>query len=413
MTTVVKALFALLLGTSLIVIGTGLLGTALALQADRLGFSGTLTGIVMSAYFAGYVLGTYVCPKIVRSAGHVRAFSAFAATAASAVLLHPLLVNAAVWTALRFVTGACVVGLYMVIESWLNERATNESRGTIFGLYMMVTNASLMLGQMGVAFGDVSTPVLFMVTGILFCLSLLPTAVSKAQSPAPLASVSLDLKSLYINSPISVVACMLIGVANGAWGTLGAVYGAQIGIPTFYIALMMSAVMLAGAVGQFPIGKISDYTDRRYVLVAASVTTALIGCIIFVTSPRTPEVILVMVSLYGLLAYTLYSVAVAHANDHAPAGSFVQVSSGLLMLYGIGTMIGPVVAGYFMQIMRPESLFLATAAAHLGVAGYAVLRITRRPPVPTEEKESFTTQPVDRVATPQAILLNPKTDAPE
>src|SRR5690606_22944688 len=161
----------------------------------------------------------------------------------------------------------------------------------------------LMLGQMGVAFGDVSTPVLFMVTGILFCLSLLPTAVSKAQSPAPLASVSLDLKSLYINSPISVVACMLIGVANGAWGTLGAVYGAQIGIPTFYIALMMSAVMLAGAVGQFPIGKISDFTDRRYVLVGASLTTALIGFIIFVAAPRTPAIILIMVALYGVLAY--------------------------------------------------------------------------------------------------------------
>lgn len=413
MRTSLGSIIALLLGTAFLLSASGLHGLLLPLRGQLEGFSTTSLGILGTTWAGGFIAGCYLAPRLIQRVGHVRSFGALAASAATIALLTGIFVEINTWIVLRAFTGFVMAGAYMVIESWLNERSTNESRGTIFGLYMMVTNASLMLGQMGVAFGDVSTPVLFMVTGILFCLSLLPTAVSKAQSPAPLASVSLDLKSLYINSPISVVACMLIGVANGAWGTLGAVYGAQIGIPTFYIALMMSAVMLAGAVGQFPIGKISDYTDRRYVLVVASVTTALIGCIIFVTSPRTPEVILVMVSLYGLLAYTLYSVAVAHANDHAPAGSFVQVSSGLLMLYGIGTMIGPVVAGYFMQIMRPESLFLATAAAHLGVAGYAVLRITRRPPVPTEEKESFTTQPVDRVATPQAILLNPKTDAPE
>jgi MFS family permease len=131
-----------------------------------------------------------------------------------------------------------------------------------------------------------------------------------------------------------------------------------------------------------------------------------------VIAPRTPEVILVMVGLYGLLAYTLYSVAVAHANDHAPAGKFVQVSSGLLMLYGIGTMIGPLIAGFFMNYLRPESLFLATAGAHVGVAAYAAVRISRRPPVPAEAKDTFTTQPAERLATPQAIQLNPRADVP-
>src|SRR5690606_32285953 len=374
------------------------------------GFSTTSLGLLGTSWAGGFIAGCYLAPRLVRRVGHVRAFGALAATAATIALLTGIFIDTSTWIVLRAFTGFAMAGAYMVIESWLNERSTNETRGTIFGLYMMVTNSALMLGQMGVAFGDVSTPVLFMVTGILFCLSLLPTALSKAASPAPLASVSLDLRALYTNSPISVAACLLIGIANGAWGTLGAVYGAEIGIPTLYIALMMSVAVLAGAMGQFPIGRISDHTDRRYVLIGASLTTALVGFIIFVAAPRTPMVILSMVGLYGLLAYTLYSIAVAHANDHAAPGNFIQVSSGLLMLYGIGTMIGPLLAGMLMQQLRPESLFLITAASHLGVAGYAALRISRRAPVPTQEKDAFSTLATERTATPQTILLDPRTD---
>src|SRR5690606_35307315 len=148
----------------------------------------------------------------------------------------------------------------------LNERSTNENRGTVFGLYMMVTYASIMGGQMIVAVGDVNTAVLFMVTGIFFCASLIPIAISSAASPQPLTDVQLDLRGLYANSPVAAVGCVLIGVANGAWGTLGAVYGARAGISTAEIALMMSLVVVAGALAQMPAGRISDRTDRRFVL---------------------------------------------------------------------------------------------------------------------------------------------------
>lgn len=407
------SIIALLFGTAYLLSASGLHALLLPLRGQFEGFSTTSLGLLGTSWAGGFIAGCYLAPRLVRRVGHVRAFGALAASAATIALLTGMFVEIKTWIVLRAFTGFAMAGAYMVIESWLNERSTNTTRGTIFALYMIVTNLALMLGQMALLFGDITTPKLFMLTGILFCLSLLPTALSKAASPAPLASVSLDLKALYTNSPISVAACLLIGIANGAWGTLGAVYGAEIGIPTFYIALMMSAAVLAGAVGQFPIGKISDFTDRRYVLVGASLTTALIGFIIFVAAPRTPAIILIMVALYGVLAYTLYSVAVAHANDHASPGKFVQVSSGLLMLYGIGTMIGPLIAGYLMQLLRPESLFLVTASAHLAVAGYAALRISRRAPVPVEEKDAFTTQPAERSATPQTILLNPRTEIDE
>ncbi|TIS15641.1 MAG: MFS transporter, partial [Mesorhizobium sp.] len=215
---------------------------------------------------------------------------------------------------------------FMVIESWLNEKATNENRGTVFGLYMMVTYASIMGGQMIVAGGDVKSASLFMITGILFCLSLLPTAVSTQSHPKPLQDVKLDVKGLYANSPVSAVACLLIGIANGAWGTLGAVYGARIGISTAEIALMMSLVVIAGAAMQLPAGRLSDTTDRRFVLAGAAFGAALFAVLVFLVEPRSGVFVILLTAAYGAFAYTLYSIAVAHANDHARAEDFVKVS---------------------------------------------------------------------------------------
>src|SRR5690606_34830228 len=194
MTSVVSALFALLIGASLIITGTGLLGTALALRADLLGYSSTLTGAVMSAYFFGYVVGTYTCPKIVMSAGHVRAFSAFAAIAASAVLLHPLLIHPIVWALLRFATGACVVGLYMVIESWLNERSTNDARGRVFAVYQVISLLALAGGQYLILLGSDSISTAFIIAGALLSIGLVPVVMTRVPHPAPISSVRLDIK---------------------------------------------------------------------------------------------------------------------------------------------------------------------------------------------------------------------------
>jgi MFS family permease len=338
----------------------------------------------------------------------VRAFGTFAAVGAIIALLTGLIVDANVWIALRAFTGFTMAGAFMIIESWLNERATNENRGTIFGLYMMVTYAALMAGQMIVAIGDVRSASLFMVTGILFCLSLIPTAVSTAASPQPLKEVSLDVAGLYAHSPVALVGCLLVGVANGAWGTLGAVYGARIGIPTFEIALMMSLTVISGAVLQMPAGRLSDRTDRRFVMAAAALLAALVGLVIFLVQPRNGVFVVAMTASYGAFAYTLYSLAVAHANDHADAGDFVKVSSGLLLLYGFGTMIGPLIGSTLMQTVRPEGLFLATALAHASLAGYALLRIRSRAPVPVGKREAFQTLPAERAVTPEALRLDPR-----
>jgi MFS family permease len=172
----------------------------------------------------------------------------------------------------------------------------------------------------------------------------------------------------------------------------------------------MSIAVVAGAVAQVPTGRLSDLTDRRFVLAGSALGAALIGLAIFVMAPRTGNVVIAMTALYGLLAYSLYPIAVAHANDHASSTDFVKVSSGLLLLYGVGTMAGPIFAGLAMQWLRPESLFLATAGAHLSIAAYAALRISRRASVPVEGREAFMTLPAERAVTPQSVMLDPRAE---
>jgi MFS family permease len=407
----VGSIIALLFGTAFLLAGSGLHSLLLPLRGQAEGFSTTSLGLLGTAWAGGFVAGCFFAPRLVRRVGHVRAFGAFAASGAIVALLTGMVVDETVWIVLRVFTGFTMAGAFMVIESWLNERATNENRGTVFGIYMMVTYAALMAGQMVVAAGDVTTATLFMATGILFSLSLIPTAVSTAVTPKPLAEVSLDVKSLYANSPVAAIGCFLVGIANGAWGTLGAVYGARIGISTLEIALMMSLTVVAGAVLQLPAGRISDRTDRRYVLAGAAFGAALFALLIFVAAPRSGAAVISMTALYGALAYILYSIAVAHANDHARAEDFVKVSGGLLLLYGFGTMVGPVIGARLMDWLRPESIFLATALAHFAIAGYTMLRVRARAPVPVGERDAFTTQPAERAITPAALMLDPRSEA--
>jgi len=402
---------ALLCGTAFLLMASGLHGLLLPLRGGVEGFSVASLGMLGTTWAGGFVAVCLFAPRLVRRVGHVRAFGCFAASAAIIALLSGIYIDAISWIILRTFTGFSMAGAFMVIESWLNERATNESRGKIFGLYMMVNYGATMSGQMMVANGDIRSDHLFMITGILFCLALIPTAMSTAVSPKPLTEVQLDLKALYRNSPAAFVGCILIGIANGAWGTLGAVFGAKSGISTTEIALMVSVTIAAGALMQIPVGRISDLIDRRYVLAGVASLAAFVGLMAFIIGPSNGKVIIIMTGCYGALAYALYPVAVAHANDHASAESFVKVSSGLLLLYGFGTMLGPLLAAAAMDIFWPSGLFAITALSHISITAYALFRSRKRASVPKAEKEQFKSMPSVKSATPEAMNLDPRAEA--
>jgi MFS family permease len=403
---------SLLLGTAFLLAGNGLHGLLLPMRGTAEGFSPTSLGLLGTAWASGFVLGCIFSQRLVRRIGHVRAFSAFSATIAIIALLTGLLVDPVSWIVLRVVTGFALAAAFMIIESWLNERATNETRGLIFSLYMTVTYVAIVAGQMSLALGDVTQTTFFIIAGILYCLALLPTAVSTATSPAPLKEVRLDLRVIFKNSPVSFVAMLLIGIANGAFGTLAPVFGASVGLSTITIATMMSITIFSGALMQIPAGRMSDRMDRRYVLAGIAAIAGISGLAIMIVKPNDLATLFGLISLYGAMSYTLYSIIVAHANDYAANDQFVTVSSGLLLLYGVGTIVGPLISGVTMAF-SPYLLFAVTAVAHLAVAGYAIFRTRVRASVPDAEKENFASIPSARAATPESINLDPRATASE
>jgi len=384
------ALFSLLLGTSLFVAGSGLMTTALALRANEIGFTGSVTGAIMSAYFVGYVAATYVCPRIVERAGHVRAFSAFAATAASAVLLHTLTSSAIAWMLLRFVTGASVVGLYMVIESWLNERSSNDNRGRVFAVYQLISLLAIGFGQYLLLMPGAEPLAPFVVAGVLFSIGLIPVVLTRVEHPRPISAVRLDLRGLWSLSPLSVAGTFAVAVGNGAIMTLGPVFAQRLGFDTLQVALFMSLVFAGGVAFQWPVGQLSDSWDRRTVILLVCLGGAAVATLAWFFVERQLLVFLAAMFAYGGAAFTLYPLCVANANDHSDeTRDFVATASGLLLVYGIGAAVGPLVAGSLLQWLGAASLPLFLAATQLAFALFVVVRKAAVPSPPPAEQAAY------------------------
>ncbi|MBM3092579.1 MFS transporter [Ensifer sp. T173] len=399
---------SLLLGTLFLFLGNGLQGLLLPVRGTAEGYPTTILGLIGTSWAAGFVLGCFFAPNVVKRIGHVRAFSVFTSMIAIVALMTGILIDPTWWLILRALTGFSTAGTSMIIESWLNERATNESRGVIFSLYIAITLFGVVGGQMMIPFGDTSTSTLFMICGILYCVAMLPTLLSKAASPQPLKQVQLDLRGLYRNSPVSFLGILLVGIANGAFGTLGAVFGRQAGLSDSTVAAMMSVAIFAGAVMQLPAGRLSDRIDRRYVLAALAGVGALAGLLIFLVEPSQVWIVLTLIAIYGAAANALYPIAVSHANDFATAEDFVKVSGGLLLLYGIGTIIGPTIGGPVMTATGPYGLFMITACAHILITAYAIIRSRMRAPVPVAERDAFSPINAGTAMTPESLQLSPR-----
>ncbi|MBD8556197.1 MFS transporter [Rhizobium sp. CFBP 8762] len=408
MKTNLLSVFALLLGTLFVFLGNGLHGLLLPVRGAAEGYSSTTLGLLGTSWASGFVLGCLLAPNIVKRTGHVRAFSGFAALLAIVALLTGIMVDPIWWIALRAITGFSTAGTCMIIESWLNERATNESRGMIFSLYIAITLFGVVGGQMILPLGDTSTPILFMVIGIVYCLAMLPTTLSTAASPQPLNTVRLDLPSLLRTSPVACISIVFVGVANGAFGTLGPVFGREAGLADSTIAIMMSVTIFAGAIMQLPAGRLSDRIDRRYVVAGLAAIGGVAGLLMFAVQPANVTWLLILIAVYGATANAIYPVAVAHANDFTSSEDFVKVAGGLLLLYGIGTIIGPTISGPVMSNFGPYALFGVTATAHLLIAGYAVFRSRRRAALPVEERDAYTaTVTSGTMITPESLQLSP------
>ena len=321
------------------------------------------------------------------------------------MLLSLLLITPWIWIPVRALSGFCFAGAAMIVESWLNERADATSRGRVFGIYTMVNLAATTAGQMILTLGDARGFFFFVLAAMVYCLALLPTAVSATTTPRPLTQVSLDLGKLWRNSPIAVFAVLMVGISTAAFGTLAAVYAARIGLTLGDIAFFASIPILAGAASQIPVGIASDRFDRRKVLIAVTLCALLADALFLFLGATEPGVVLALSALFGATVFTMYPIIVAHANDHAEPGSFIQVSGGLLLVFGIGSIIGPTVAGFTMSSFGAATLFTITGAAHICLLLFALPRLWIAPAVAAADKTAFQAKPLARSLTPETVAL--------
>ena len=400
---------ALLLGAAFLFLAGGVSGLLLPLRGAHEGMGALSLGLLGTGWAVGYVLGCLRVPRLVARVGHVRAFGVVSALASLSLLASSLFVHAWAWIALRAVTGFAFAGAAMIVESWLVERSDPAQRGRVFGTYTMVILAASTLGQLSLVLGDVTGTVFFVAAAMLCTLALIPTAVSSSASPSPLLDARLDLRGMWASSPLAMVGAVLIGLSNGTFGTLAAVYADRLSLSVGAVTLFVALPVLAGAAAQVPVGRLSDRLDRRRVLAGVAILALGADLAFLLLQPSSAAAAIGLSMLFGAAIYSMYPVLVAHANDHAPPGASIRTSGTLLMLFGLGSIAGPALTGGLMSAIGPRGLFAVTLAAHASLLGYTLWRTVRRAPVALEDKEPFHRQAP--LSTPQTLPFGHADDA--
>ncbi|HXC56909.1 MAG TPA: MFS transporter [Rhizomicrobium sp.] len=398
------AIAAILFSTALYIVGNGLIGVLIPVRAHMEGFSNLVLGVIGSFYFLGFVLGCYAGPRLLARVGHSRTFGIGAGLSAATILLQSMFVSEFVWIVMRGAFGVAAACIYMVIESWLNDRASNENRGRIFSLYLTVNFSSVIVGQMLFGTGRPTSFALFSLAAILYALSLIPMGLTRLPQPAAAHVPVLRPLRLYRLVPVGVMGCIAVGFANSAVWTLSPVYAQAHGLNKGWIAVFMSVFTFGGAIVQLPLGRLSDRMDRRIIIAFVCVAAAGLGVALATFGGAHRWTILPLICGYGMVALPLYGLSVAHSNDRIARADFVETSATLLLINSLASVLGPTVAALVMGRFGTAALFYYTAAIHVAMAAFAMARIAVKDPGPHREK--FAAQPEQ--ATPASAELDPR-----
>jgi MFS family permease len=388
-------LTALLLGIAFLFMGGGLSGVLIPVRAALEGYTTLQIGLLGTGAAVGTIIGCVLAPGLILRVGHIRAFAVLAATAAIVALVHGLVLDPWVWILLRVPTGIAFAGLATVAESWLNASSGNDDRGRTMAVYMMVQLAMLTAGQLLLMTADPMLLNLFALIALLVTASLIPVGLTRAAVPGPVASVRLNLGGLYRQSPSGVIGALAIGLANGAVWALAPLYAADRGFDPAQIAIFMSLAVIGGAVLQYPLGRWSDRVDRRYVILVTSVAAGLIGFALAWLQPGSSNALMALAAGLGAFIFALYPLCVAHVNDHVGDSGFVEACSSMLLLYGAGAVVGPVIAAVLMDRAGSGALFAFTAFIHALLVLFTLTRLRASPRPVASDREDFVAMPAN------------------
>ncbi|MDE0113392.1 MAG: MFS transporter [Albidovulum sp.] len=400
MITVIGQSWALLLGMLFLMLGNGMLATLLGIRGAMEGYSASTMSFVMAGYFLGFLGGSMLAPALIRRVGHVRVFAALASMISATFILFAAFPSPVIWALLRIITGFCFSGVYVVAESWLNDSATNQTRGKTLSLYLVVQMFGVVTAQALLNIGDPSGYFLFVIASVLVSISFTPILLSVSPVPVFSTSKPMTLRELFRVSPLGCVGSFLLGGAfAGLWG-MGSVYGTEAGMSVAEISLFIAIIYVGGLLCQFPIGWISDRMDRR-LLIALISSACAVASFAGIVVGDVYVVLLIIAFLIGGITNPLYSLNIAYTNDFIGTEDRAAAAGGLIFIHGIGAIGGPVIVGWMMEFFGAKGFFMHHLVLVASLAGYAIYRMAIRPAPAAEDTAAFT--PVNPASTPVAV----------
>ena len=411
----INSIIPLLAAAGILLAGNGFQGTLLTMRAEAEGFSLSAIGAMGTSYFLGFLVGTWQVTRLIEAVGHIRVFASLAALAAAGALLFAIFISTEAWIVLRFLSGFCFAGLFTVVESWLNGAAKNKDRGQVLSIYRLVDLGAVTGSQIALPFIGIGGFQVFSVMAILLCVSLVPIALSRRGAPKIKAgSFKFDLRAVWNISPLAVTGVFAIGLTTSAFRMVGPAYASNMGLDVADVAYFMAAGIVGGAALQYPLGLLSDRFDRRWVLIFATLCASATGLVISNLPNPTPKTLFAAIFIFGAFALPLYSLSVAHANDHAKDDQFALLSAGLIFVYSLGAVVGPLGASLVIERFGAPAFFAYVGCVHAALVMVTLLRMRARTSVPRDERGKY----VPLLRTSPAFLklakksLNPGMPAP-
>ena len=382
-----KGTWALFFGVGMMMLANGLQGSLIGIRASLEGYSASAAGIILTGYYAGFLLGALYIPQRIKNVGHVRTFAALASIASISILIHSLHISFLGWFIMRFISGMCFVGLYTVAESWVNDLSDNEHRGQALSVYMIVSMAGSAFGQLFLNIADPETATLFMIVSVLISISLVPILIVVSKQPDFSVAKFFTVKELYKASPLGVVTSIMTGLAHGTLWGIGSIYGLKNGLSIEQVSIFMFTFVIGGAINQYLVGYLSDKYDRRTIIVIVAFLASIFS-VLAVLIGNSFIALIIITFIFGGLTVPLYPLAIAHTNDFLEKDEMVAASAGIQLAAGIGLTIGPIIGGLSIDFIGASGFWIYLFLIHALLGVFGLFRMQVREAVPLNEQGS-------------------------
>ncbi len=397
---VLKNTWALQVGILMLMTGNGMQGTLLGVRGSVEELSAGVMSWVMSGYFIGFVGGSRLAPTMIKRVGHIRVFAALGSLISAAIVLFAAFPDPYVWFVLRLAIGFCFSGVYVVAESWLNDSSTNDTRGKVLSVYIIVQMVGIVTAQGLLNIGDPGGYFLFVISSVLVSISFAPILLSVAPAPVFETATPMSLRKLVSVSPLGAVGSFCLGALFSALWGMGAVYGTEADLNLQQISIFVATIYIGGMVLQYPVGWLSDRVDRRLLILFAAATCSMTALVAGFTS-HSFTVLLLVAFVMGGLTNPLYSLIIAYTNDFLEPSDMAAGAGGLIFINGIGAIGGPLLVGWMMTVAGPPGFFLYIAIVAGFLTAFAVFRMISRPASDLDQLAVFT--PVSQAYSPVAV----------